>query len=43
MPSLHQTQPEHPVAVIPRGGGKAATFVGAPLEFIMAAGADNSQ
>src|SRR5216683_4020753 len=42
-PSLDQTQPECPVAVIPRGGGKTAAFIDAPLEFIMAAVADDSE
>jgi hypothetical protein len=42
-PSLDKTQPESPVAVIPRGGGKTAAFIDAPLEFIMAAVADDSE
>jgi hypothetical protein len=43
LPALHQTQPERLVAVIPRGRGEAAAFVGTPVEFIVAAGADQSE
>lgn len=42
-PSLHQTQPERPVAVVSRGGSKAAAFIDAPLEFIVAAVADDPE
>lgn len=42
-PSLDQTQPELPVALVPRGGGETAAFIDAPLEFVMAAIADDPE
>jgi hypothetical protein len=42
-PSFDQTQPECPVAVISRGGGETAAFIGTPFEFIMAAVADDPE
>jgi hypothetical protein len=42
-PSRDQTQPERPVAVVSRSGGKAAAFIDAPFEFIMAAVADDPE
>jgi hypothetical protein len=43
LPSLDQTKPERPVAVIPGGSRKTAAFVGAPFEFVMAPRADDSE
>jgi hypothetical protein len=43
LPARHQTQPERAVSGIARGGGEAAAFVGATLEFVMAPGADGSE
>jgi hypothetical protein len=43
LPALHQAQPERLVAVIARSGSKTAAFVGAPFEFVVAAGADDSE
>jgi len=43
LPSLDQTEPERPVALVPGGGRKASALIGAPLELIVAAGADDSE
>jgi hypothetical protein len=43
LPSLDETEPERPVAVIPGGSRKAAAFISASFEFVMAAGAYDSE
>jgi hypothetical protein len=43
LPSLDQTEPERPVALVPSGGRKPSALIDAPLELIVAAGADHSE
>jgi hypothetical protein len=43
LPALDETQPERAVSGISRRCGKAAAFVSATLEFVMAPGAGDSE